>query len=419
MSQGKKGRRWRVAGAVAILAVFGAGMFAYGAATIILKIPPYGLLRGIQERLTSPDDDLPPLESPLSLANQAHYDSIMDFLSRRVEAAQAARESYWERDFSSLESYLQSIDAYRQAFMALNSVPPECLTRQVPELVSSAPVATLGGVEIEEMVLAVCQGQLNLTGYLALPQDLEAPAPLVIAFYGTWGSPALAFGLDEEDDYHHQFALKLAEQGYVVFVPVIMTHKGENTNEFRNQLHHRALPLGERLVGIELGEAISALDYLLTLPEVNSDAVATYGISLGGKMSFYLGALDTRVEAVVVSQYLDDLVRKLTSMTYPYAYWRYEESDYAYIPGLLFQFTNVDIASLIVPRRLFVEAGSQDPRAEVVGEVVEEIRDLYVRLGLPRDWVQMEIGEGAHEIFLEGSLDFLNAWAEALAGGME
>ncbi len=71
-------------------------------------------------------------------------------------------------------------------------------------------------------------------------------------------------------------------------------------------------------------------------------------------------------------------------------------------------FTDFEIASLIVPRKLFIEAGSRDSRTEGAIEVQKSVEILYNKLNLPLDYVSIGIEKGGHEIFLNGSLKFLN-----------
>ena len=64
----------------------------------------------------------------------------------------------------------------------------------------------------------------------------------------------------------------------------------------------------------------------------------------GGLLAFYAGALDTRISAVCVSGYFDDR-RDL---------WR--QPIYRNVFGLLEQFGDAEVAAMIAPRSLVVEA---------------------------------------------------------------
>jgi hypothetical protein len=71
--------------------------------------------------------------------------------------------------------------------------------------------------------------------------------------------------------------------------------------------------------------------------------IAVAGYAEGGLIAFYAAALDRRIEAVLVSGYFDS----------PQRLW--EEPIYRNVFGLLREFGDAEIASLIAPRALIVE----------------------------------------------------------------
>ena len=367
------------------------------------------------ERLDRILYDSSPFKPTPVIPMQLAYDEITAYLDHQVEMASINRKDYWQRDFSSVEAYSKSVSAYREDFRQLVSVPQECLEGTPPTLKSNDYITSLKGVDIFLWKLNVCNNSFVTHALVGIPTDAQAPLPLIIIFHGTSGTPEKTLGL-ENNEYHHQFGLKLAQEGYMVFVPLIITQPQSiitiDNNRMRNELDNRATSLGRRLVGIEIGQAISTLDYLETLDNIDASRIGTYGISLGGLLSFYLGAVDTRIEVVVVSQYIEDRIEKLVDSNYQSALWRFSNADYSFTPELLLFFTDVDIASLIMPRKLFIEVGLQDQRYAGTMRVAPKIQDLYNRLGLPSDSFGVGIGEGGHEIYLTDSLEFLNRWLE-------
>jgi len=339
---------------------------------------------------------------------------IHRFIDDRVERATLSRRIYWKRDFSTLDKYLNGIERYREDLSKFYRVPEDCRSAEVPIRVSETFVGSVGDVDIHRWVLTLCNGQLTTVGLVGVRSGAKKPLPLVIAIHGTAGSPERIFGLDGKEDYHHRFALRLAERGYFVFAPLIVTELAANThgsfNRSRNEVDNRGLSVGVRLAGIELGQIMGVIDYLLAGEVVDPHRVAVYGISLGGFLAFNLAALDTRIGVVVVSQYFEDMEGKFTGLEYPHPYWRYEDADYIFFQDILERFSSVDIASLIVPRKLFIEVGLQDPRVEPAKKNVREIKSIYSRLGLPEDSVQLGLEKGGHEVFLKGSLQFLNRY---------
>jgi dienelactone hydrolase len=58
--------------------------------------------------------------------------------------------------------------------------------------------------------------------------------------------------------------------------------------------------------GERVWDAMRALDYLISLPFVDSKNVIVTGLSMGGKIATIVGALDTRVSVVVASGWSPD-----------------------------------------------------------------------------------------------------------------
>jgi dienelactone hydrolase len=275
-------------------------------------------------------------------------------------------------------------------------IPGECLTSDTPLLVSDDPVTNVRGIEIRRWVLATCQGEIPLRGLVGIP-DGDGPHPLAVAIYGTAGSPARSFGLDGVDDYHHSFALRLAEMGYLTFVPTITTEPigTANINDLRNKLHKQLVSQGSTLAGVEVGQLTSALNFLKG--QGNGD-VLVWGISLGGFLAAHLAAVDESVDTVVVSQYFEDRRQKLLGeIDYPSVYWQFENADYIIIPAYAQLFDDVRLAALIAPRSVIIEVGADDPRAVYVEEIYPAIEALPGCSGLI-------VGGGGHEIFFGETL---------------
>ena len=108
--------------------------------------------------------------------------------------------------------------------------------------------------------------------------------------------------------YQHHAAW-YAANGYVCFV-VDTLQLGEVPG-----LHHGTYREGKwwwqsrgyTPAGVEVWNGIRAIDYLVTRPEVDPDRIGVTGRSGGGAMSWYLGAVDDRLAAVVPVAGITDL----------------------------------------------------------------------------------------------------------------
>jgi hypothetical protein len=339
------------------------------------------------------------------------FDDIMGYLSGKVADVASERQAYWKRDFASVDDYEAALEPYRIDYRTLIGVPDACIGAGDPRLARDALLPGRVGFELRVWEMSVCDGRL--TSFLLVGSPSSPPRAAVVALAGTCGSPERVMGLQGED-YHHSFGARLVDAGFLVVSPLISTRPTTDgvecvnpTNQERNQLDLRALPLGDRLIGIEVGKLMGVSRFL----EMKGfDDLGIYGISLGGELSLATAASDTRYDVAVVSQWIEDRTGKLVGLNHPSAYWQYEDADYVFFANELGLFTDVDVASLIAPRKLFIEAGSEDPRSESVEDVFSDLAVFWDRLGLRDGEVSFAIEDGGHEVFLGESLRFLEKW---------
>jgi predicted dienelactone hydrolase len=348
----------------------------------------------------------------------AAYESMQRFLAGRASAMAPLRaESRRDRDTSSVEAFTASARPRRERLRALLGVPPQC--KGGGKLESRARIAAPDGLTIERVQIRSCGGALLQSGLLGYGAVAKGPAPLVVVLHGTAASPERAFGLDDPKayqarEYHHRVAARLAEAGYLVYVPYLVTERRDDPqtgfNRLRNEIDLRATAGGYRLTGLEIGQIMAAPGALRATGLARPGAVGVYGISLGGMLAYYYAALDPRVTAVVVSQWIEDRDRKLMGEVEDDPLWRHAAAGHAVTPGLLPQFDDAAVAALIVPRALFIEVGREDARARTAPAVYDEIKSVYRALRLPRVAACLELAPGGHDVVLNGARLFLDRW---------
>jgi dienelactone hydrolase len=170
----------------------------------------------------------------------------------------------------------------------------------------------------------------------------------------------LAPGLPPEN----QAARRLAENGCEVLVPVLISRQdtwsgSAQLDKWTNQPHRewiyrQAFELGRHVIGYEIQKVLAAVDWFTLENNGATGAkppVAVAGYGEGGLIAFYSAALDLRIQAVLVSGYYDARQRL------------WEEPIYRNVFGLLREFGDAEIASLVAPRGLVVEY-SPVPRVE-------------------------------------------------------
>lgn len=109
----------------------------------------------------------------------------------------------------------------------------------------------------------------------------------------------------------------------------------------REWIYRQAFIQGRHIIGYEVQKVMALMDFFSAQPEKLPVLVA--GLGEGGLIAFYSGAIDTRITSVYVWGYFAQRE----------SLW--SEPIYRNLNGLLKEFGDAEIASLIAPRRLAVQ----------------------------------------------------------------
>jgi len=145
---------------------------------------------------------------------------------------------------------------------------------------------------VEKLVFQSLPG-LYVTGNFYVPKSATKPSPTILYLCGHSPHP-----LGAKFQYQDR-AIWFASHGFACLVldtlefgEVAGIHHG--THDL-NMWHW--LSLGYTPAGVEVWNAIRALDYLATRPEVDKQRIGLTGISGGGAMTWYTAAVDERIGA--------------------------------------------------------------------------------------------------------------------------
>jgi cephalosporin-C deacetylase-like acetyl esterase len=241
-------------------------------------------------------------------------------------------------------------------------------------------------------------------GVLLVPRHIQPGErrPVVVCQHGLEGRPQDVIEGDKEA--YHDFAAKLAERGFVTFAPQNLYIF---TDRFRT-LQRKANPLGKTLFSIITPQHQQIVDWLKSLPFVDSERIGFYGLSYGGKTAMRVPALVTDYAFSICSADFNEWVWKNASTRSPYSYvWGGEYEIFEFDLGSTFNYA--EMAALIAPRPFMVERGHFDGVApdETVAYEFAKVRYLYeARLKLPSDKCQIEWFVGPHTINGKGTFDF-------------
>jgi cephalosporin-C deacetylase-like acetyl esterase len=242
-------------------------------------------------------------------------------------------------------------------------------------------------------------------GILLLPKDLKAgeKRPVIVCQHGLEGRPTDVCNPKERTKYYNSFGAQLADLGYIVYAPQNPYIGHDN---FR-VLQRKANPLGLSLFSFIVRQHERTLDWLATLPNVDAERMAFYGLSYGGKTAMRVPALLPRYCLSICSGDFNEWIRKNVSLDYPSSYMfspEYEMPEF----DLGRTFNYAEMAALIAPRPFMVERGHDDGVGvdEWIAYEYAKVRRLYSRLKIPQK-TEIEFFAGRHEIHGQGTFLFL------------
>jgi dienelactone hydrolase len=246
--------------------------------------------------------------------------------------------------------------------------------------------------------------ELFAWGALVLPRDLKPGEhrPVVVCQHGRNGVPRDT--LDANNSAYNNFAAALAERGFITFAPHNL-YRGEDRYRW---LSRKANTVKGSLFSFIIAQHDQILRWLATLPNVDSNRIAFYGLSYGGETAVRVPAILERYCLSICSGDFNQWTRKVASTDEPFTFMRSIEWEMPYW-NLGSTFDYAEMTYLIVPRPFMVERGHLD-RVGVdpwVSYEYAKTRWLYGQLGLA-DRTEIEFFQGGHSINGEGTFAFLH-----------
>ena len=297
------------------------------------------------------------IEQPL---DEFMVDGINRFCLRELAASPARREKMWSRDFSSVEAYQKSIAPNRERFREYIGAVDKRLTESKPNQFSfeelstfnqPASIARSNRVHVARIRWQVLDG-ITAEGILLQPDDFNS---VVVALPDADWTPEAFCGISGDVPKSAQLPLRLAHEGCLVVVPMLISRSSEFSGSphvaYTNQTHRefiyrQAFEMGRHVIGYEVQKTLAAIDILdqwMKSSEVEFP-IGVAGVGEGGLVAIYSSAIDLRVDATMVCGYFG--TRE--------AVW--EEPIYRNVWGLLTEFGDAELAGLVAPRPLVIEA---------------------------------------------------------------
>ncbi len=280
---------------------------------------------------------------------------IDKYLLRQTEASVGGREQYWHRDFSSVEAYLKSVEPNRAEFSRIIGVVDPRRKPTGIELVATttrpSALGRGGDYTVDRVRWPVLDG-VDAEGLLLQPKG--KPVARVVAIPDADWTPEMLVVPLVSVEPAYQFARRLAENGCQVLVPMLIDRSSRLSGNpairmtnipHREFIYRMAFQMGRHIIGYEVQKVLAAVDCFHSGPAGEKLPIGVIGYGEGGLLAFYAAAIDTRIDAVCVSGYFQSREQV------------WAEPVYRNVWNLLREFGDAEIASLVAPRALIIEAG--------------------------------------------------------------
>jgi len=273
------------------------------------------------------------------------------------------------------------------------------------------------GVTIEAWVMQVSE-DLSMPAYLVVPKSAPKPGHAVMAIHG--------HGLCEPcigawNDYHHYFAIALAQAGHLVLCP---EHRGfgalvdmaASTDDhwldyWGSRRHGRQFTLatdaflyGRSIVGQTVEDLVRWENWLAETKDIKT--VDVTGISYGGDLAFTYPPFSKRTGKIYVSGSMGSI-----SAVFARCY----NAPAHCIPGILQWMDRSDIAGLNAPHPIRLHYGELDTPGpgnasaaynETGEPALKELRAIYKAFGAEGNVTQRVTPATGHEYEMDDLLKF-------------
>ncbi len=295
--------------------------------------------------------NLPPLPSMDSrLGEPRHLDLVYSF-----------------PEYQSKEDWLTRAAQLRKQILASAGLLP--MPPKIPVTATIFGKIDRGDHTVEKVYFESYPG-VYVTGNLYRPKNISGQSkklPAVLCPHGHW-----AYGRLENTSLNSgpARAISFARQGYVAFSYDMVGYVDNAAISHKFADHNitgREALWGINLLGLQLWNSIRAVDFLLTLPEVDADRIACTGESGGGTQTFLLTAVDQRVKVAAPVNMVSFIMQG--------------GSLCENAPNLRVDTNNVEIATLMAPRPMMLVSATGDWTKNMLTSEYPAVRNIYRLLG--------------------------------------
>jgi dienelactone hydrolase len=334
---------------------------------------------------------------------KGQLDELQAHVQNLLLRSHQIRDTRWRLNPAAISEWSSQLPAMRE--WVHNELIGRLPHRRLPPRPRSRRILQNDDYVAYEIVLDVFDDVIA-AGILLMPNNIKAgeKRPVVVCQHGLEGTPMDTISREAEHyRYYKSFSEELVKQGYIVYAPQNPYRGGD---KFR-QLQRMSNPLQRSLFSYIIAQHEQTLNWLATLPQVDSTRIAFYGLSYGGKTAMRVPPLVEKYCLSICSGDFTDWPRTMASNNEKFSYLFTSEYE-VFEWNLAHVASYAELAMLMTPRPFMVEEGHRDsgqPSEWVAGEF-GKVRRHYDQLGLG-DRAVLEFFDGPHTIHGTGTFEFL------------
>jgi len=260
-------------------------------------------------------------------------------------------------------------------------------------LLRSSHVEIQGNVRTEHLTFETGSGEI-VRGFVTRPAQADQPLPAVLYAHAHGGRHDIGASelIAGRPELLAPPGPALAEAGYVTLSIDLATF-GERSTVTESSAAKAALWYGKSLIGDMLSDQAAALTYLASRTDVDARRIATFGMSMGSTLSYWLAAVEPRIAAAAHLCCFADFASMVESGAHD------GHGIYLLVPGLLAETSTGAIAGLVAPRPQLICVGTEDRLTppDAVDRAWREASAAYAQAGAPRAITLMRVAGVGHK----------------------
>lgn len=306
----------------------------------------------------------------------------------RSETAKLADDSLTE--IKTLDDWTSQRGEYRRQLFEMLGLDP------LPARTDLKAVVT-GRVDHEEFTIENVQFQsrpgLYVTGNLYLPKNAKGPVPtiLYVCGHGNVKKDGVSYGAKAAYQHHGAWFARHGFGCLTIDTLQLGEIEGLHHGVYREKMWWWNCR-GYTPAGVEAWNCIRALDYLQSRPEVDGECLGVTGRSGGGAYSWWIAALDDRIQAAVPVAGITDLQNHVVDPGCVEGH-----CDCMFMVNT-YRWDYAKVAALVAPRPLLIANTDRDSifPLEGVVRVHQQVRRIYRLFGADEK-LGLQISEGPHK----------------------